>query len=101
MGTYNPYFENNVETMRCPICGDERPLDWFGRRVLHIKIRNATTHTLVHEIRYRKFKACWKCREFHKELRYEIDPYTLVPQQYRNPKYTISAQVDKGACDDE
>ena len=31
MGTYNPYFQNNVETQRCPYCGCDRPLDWFGK----------------------------------------------------------------------
>lgn len=93
--------ENHVDMMPCPICGEERPLDWFGRKVLRIKIHNTTTHTLVHKIKYRKFKACWKCREFHRELQHEINPYTLVPDAYKTPKYTISIQKDSRANDDE
>lgn len=62
MGTYNPYFENNIPKQRCPVCGDERPLDWFGPE-LKQEVRDKHTGRVVEIRRYRKYVVCWKCRE--------------------------------------
>lgn len=61
MSTYDPGYRNNVPEMRCPTCGKSRPLDWFGpqkKRVVH-----ATDGLPRQVIRYRKYVACWDCRE--------------------------------------
>lgn len=100
MGTYNPYFENNIEHQRCPFCGEERPLDWFGRRPLKLHIRSVRTHAIVATIPYRKFAACWRCREFNKALRIEQDPYALVPERYRTESYSISFKKSEVSEDD-
>lgn len=33
MGTYNPFFQNDLQMNECPICSKAIPLDWFGREV--------------------------------------------------------------------
>lgn len=61
MGTYNPYFKNNVPEQTCPYCGKSYPLDWFGPELKHEERRKTTGH-VVRVIRYRKYVACWRCR---------------------------------------
>lgn len=61
MGTYNPYFQNNVPEQVCPHCGKSYPLDWFGPE-LKLEERSKTTGHVVRIIRYRKYVACWRCR---------------------------------------
>lgn len=91
-------YQNKIEKKICPYCGDERPLDWFGRKVLKINVYNAKTHAKVETVRYRKFKACWKCRAFHPTLRKKTDPLAAIPLRYRlNPNYTFELQRDRSA----
>lgn len=62
MGTYNPYFQSNLQVNECPICGKARPLDWFGREVKE-DVRDQRTGKVVGVRRRREFNECWKCRE--------------------------------------
>lgn len=61
MGTYNPYFQNNVPERVCPCCGTSRPLDWFGKELKH-EIRDKRTGRVTRIVSYRKYVACWRCR---------------------------------------
>lgn len=62
MGIYRPYYEGNLQTKECPICGIARPLDWFGRE-LKEDIRDTHTGKVISVRRRREFNECWKCRE--------------------------------------
>lgn len=53
-------YQNNIETKTCPICGESRPLDWFGHELKHIVYKKDGTAQKT--IRYRKYLACWKYR---------------------------------------
>lgn len=57
MPTFN---ENRVITKACPVCGIQRPLDWFGSLMKHVVYKKDGSVSSV--IRYRKYHACWKCR---------------------------------------
>lgn len=53
--------ENRVETKVCPLCGTKRPLDWFGAEIKSVEYnQNGTPKKTV---RFRKYVACWRCRE--------------------------------------
>ena len=54
--------ENRIETMACPFCGSVRPTDWFGPELKHVEYEKGTLR-VKKVVRYRKYKACWKCRE--------------------------------------
>ena len=53
-------YRNNVEAKACPICGESRPLDWFGPELKFVEYKK--DGTVRRTIRYRKYLACWKCR---------------------------------------
>lgn len=72
MGTYNPLFQSNVPEKTCPYCGTSRPLDWFGAE-LKYEVRDKRSGHVVRIIRYRKYVACWRCREI-KRIRTLTDP---------------------------
>lgn len=55
--------ETNPETKPCPCCGVERPLDWFGPQ-LKATVYEKDGCRVKRTVRYRKYVACWKCREF-------------------------------------
>lgn len=76
MGTYNPYFQNNVPERVCPFCGTSRPLDWFGKELKH-EIRDKRTGHVLRTIRYRKYVACWRCRGI-KRITTLTDPTRLL-----------------------
>jgi len=76
MGTYNPYFQNNVPERVCPFCGISRPLDWFGKELKH-EIRDKRTGHVLRTIRYRKYVACWRCRGI-KRITTLTDPTRLL-----------------------
>lgn len=63
MGQADHRFANNLFVRACPLCGQKRPLDYFGPE-LKKNIFSKKTGRLVRVIRYRKYIACWKCREF-------------------------------------
>ena len=65
MGTYNPFFQNNVPERVCPYCGTSRPLDWFGKELKH-EIRDKRTGRVTRIVSYRKYVACWRCRGIHR-----------------------------------
>lgn len=54
--------ENRIKLEACPICGVERPEDWFGPELKYVE-RNRLTAKTERVIRYRKYVACWRCRE--------------------------------------
>lgn len=54
------HYQNKIKMKTCPICGDSRPLDWYGPEQKLI-FRNKDS-TIQRIIRYRKYLACWKCR---------------------------------------
>lgn len=53
-------YRNNVETKACPVCGENRPLDWFGPELKFVEYKR--DGTIRRTIRYRKYLACWRCR---------------------------------------
>lgn len=53
-------YQNNIKTKTCPICGDSRPLGWFGPELKFVEYKRDGTARRT--IRYRKYLACWKCR---------------------------------------
>ena len=52
--------QSRIETKVCPICGNPRPLDWFGQELKLVDYKKDGTVRKV--VRYRKYHACWKCR---------------------------------------
>lgn len=54
--------ENRIKEKRCPVCGAKRPLDWFGQEVKLVE-REKESMRVKGVIRYRKYVACWRCRE--------------------------------------
>lgn len=53
-------YQNNIKMKTCPICGDSKPLDWFGPELKFVEYKK--DGTIRRTIRYRKYLACWKCR---------------------------------------
>ena len=53
-------YRNKIKTKACPICGESRPLDWFGPELKFVEYKK--DGTIRRTIRYRKYLACLKCR---------------------------------------
>lgn len=51
---------SRIETKVCPICGNHRPLDWFGQETKLVDYKKDGRVRNV--VRYRRYYACWKCR---------------------------------------
>ena len=90
---------DHVPKARCAHCKKQRPGDWFGSQ-LKIRIYHSQSNNKVHEIRYRKYACCWKCREFNVLLRHAVDPEALVPEKYRTGQYRVSYQHQEVGEDD-
>lgn len=93
MGTYNPYFQNNVPERICPYCGTSRPLDWFGKELKH-EIRDKRTGRVLRTINYRKYVACWRCRGI-KRIATLTDPTRLLGNDL------IGSTNFQGVCSDD
>ena len=76
MGTYNPYFQNNVPEHVCPFCGTSRPLDWFGKELKH-EIRDKRTGPRSAHYPLSQYVACWRCRGI-KRITTLTDPTRLL-----------------------
>lgn len=72
-------YRNNVETKTCPICGESRPLDWFGHELEHTVCKKDGTSQRV--IRYRRYLACWKCRAVKRTDTLSPIPFSEVMQR--------------------
>ena len=53
---------NRIAEQRCPICGEMRPPDWFGPE-LKTTVVDERTLIVRKVVRWRKYLACWRCRE--------------------------------------
>ena len=70
--------ENRIATKVCPVCGESRPLDWFGQELKLVDYKKDGTVRKV--VRYRKYHACWRCRALKRNDLLAVPPIHEVMQ---------------------
>lgn len=70
--------KNRIATKTCPVCGDARPLDWFGPELKLIDHKK--DGSVRKAVRYRKYFACWRCRELKRNTLLAFPPFDEVAE---------------------